>query len=429
MLISESYQKQNQELHNRMESYGVTAHVFVDTVRALADGLKTNDILDYGCGKGLLKKGLGNEYKVKEYDPGIIGKERAPIKADIVVCIDVLEHIEPDCIDNVLADIASLATKNVFLTIHSGPAKKSLSDGRNAHLIQKDWAWWKAKLQKHFTLEQVDSKRLTEKNKEFIVFGRAYRSMECSEVDKINDIDDHKDALRVFIGHDPRQEVSYTAARLSIERTTQHRVSIEKCSMYNLPMKRSGLTPFTYARFMVPWMSNYEGWSVFMDADIMLREDISELFSKANDKYKVMVAKGAKKFEWAAVMLFNNAKCKDLTPEFIESGDKLHGISWAKDNEIGDIGKEWNHLVGYDTPNPHAKLVHFTQGVPAFPETEDCEFAQEWQMITNKSVQTRPWIELMGSSVHAAHLEDGRVVPKYKADQMVQEGHLKLVNS
>ena len=58
-------------------------------------------------------------------------------KADLVCCIDVLEHIEPELIDNVIFDLSTIVIKFGFFSIHQGPAGKILLDGRNAHLIQK----------------------------------------------------------------------------------------------------------------------------------------------------------------------------------------------------------------------------------------------------------------------------------------------------
>jgi hypothetical protein len=102
-------------------------------------------------------------------------------------------------------------------------------------------------------------------------------------------------------------------------------------------------------------------------------------------------------FERPSVMLFNCAECKRLTPEYIETG-KPQSFDWA--DAIGHLPKEWNHLVGYDPPGP-AKLVHFTQGIPCFPETQQDEYAAEWQAAMQSLASTVPWAEIMGNSVHA----------------------------
>lgn len=224
------------------------------------------------------------------------------------------------------------------------------------------------------------------------------------------------EVLKVFIGYDHRQSVSYNVLQQSIFRNSSKPVSITALVIDQLPIKRTGLTPFTFSRFLVPYLCHYEGWALFLDSDILVKGDIAELFSLADDKYTVMVSKNEKRFEWASVMLFNCDKCKVLTPEYIEKADGLHGINWAKEEEIGDLPREWNHLVGYDKPREEPKLIHYTQGNPCFPETIDSEHAQAWHdehRITNSAI---PWFELMGHSVHAAQLPNGQIVPKYKVE-------------
>jgi hypothetical protein len=134
-----------------------------------------------------------------------------------------------------------------------------------------------------------------------------------------------------------------------------------------------------------------------MDADIVVKGDIKELFDSA-DGSAVQVMKAQPKFEWASVMLFNNEKCKGLTPEVIESHPDLFSLDWASD--VGEIPDEFNHCVGYQKPKK-AKLYHYTQGIPCWHETkglpEDKEWLEEAQLIT----KTVSWKELMGNSVHA----------------------------
>lgn len=220
--------------------------------------------------------------------------------------------------------------------------------------------------------------------------------------------------LRVFIGFDPRQPVSYNVLQQSIFSRSSKPVSITPLVIEQLPVTRTGLTPFTFTRFLVPWLCDYQGWALFLDIDMLVKGDIAELFHYADDNYAVMVSKNEMRFEWASAMLFNCAKCQILTPEYIDDKNNtgLHVLNWAKPEEIGDFPREWNHLVGYDKPRNDAKLIHFTQGVPCFPETiEFSEYANDWHTehrILNASV---PWLELMGNSVHAKQV-DGRIVPK-----------------
>lgn len=210
--------------------------------------------------------------------------------------------------------------------------------------------------------------------------------------------------LRVFIGYDHRQPVSYSTLCHSIIKHCTKPVSITPLVLQTLPVQRQGLTPFTFSRFLVPWLCGYEGLALFLDIDIMLRGDLAELFALADDKSAVYVSKSKLRYEWASVMLFDCAKCKMLTPEHVERGEDLHTIGWTK--HIGELPGAWNHLVGYDTPNPNAKLVHFTQGVPLFPETAGSEHGAEWRYMAEEAASSVPWETLMGRSVHAAPVRE-----------------------
>lgn len=152
MLISPDYAEANASLHATNPRYGAFGSRWADTVRALAERSGSRDLLDYGCGKGSLANALA-DLEVHEYDPGVPGKEALPGPADLVVCTDVLEHIEPTCIEEVLAHIASLARRAAFLNISTRPAAKSLADGRNAHLIVQDADWWRGMVDKVFEVD------------------------------------------------------------------------------------------------------------------------------------------------------------------------------------------------------------------------------------------------------------------------------------
>lgn len=220
--------------------------------------------------------------------------------------------------------------------------------------------------------------------------------------------------LRVFIGYDPRQPISLNVLQSSIYRKSSKPVAITPLVLETLPLKRQGLTPFTYSRFLVPYLCDYQGWALFLDADIILMDDIAKLFELRDERFAVMVSKNSIKFEWASVMLFNCAKCQVLTPEFIETAPKLHDCSFVDESLIGDLPREWNHLCGYDEPRANPKLIHYTQGVPAFKETFDCEHSEAWFQEHQNMNSVKSWMELMGGSVHAAELPDGTKVPRYK---------------
>jgi len=152
-LISAEYARLNEQLHRDNLAYGVGGGKHAPVVLKLSESLKTTSILDYGAGKGFLAKEL--PFPIWEFDPAIPSKSEPPRPADIVVCTDVLEHIEPERLLFVLDDIRRCVKKVGYLVIHTGPASKCLADGRNAHLIQQPLAWWRQQLELFFTIGQV----------------------------------------------------------------------------------------------------------------------------------------------------------------------------------------------------------------------------------------------------------------------------------
>jgi 2-polyprenyl-3-methyl-5-hydroxy-6-metoxy-1,4-benzoquinol methylase len=148
-LISSEYRAQNMMLHEGKGKWGASGHKYYEAVMAFATELKAKHILDYGCGRGTLRKKLGKvgfHTTLYEYDPAVFTRSRLPPPCDLVVCTDVLEHIEPDKLKAVLRHIASLAKKGIFLSIATRPANKILPDGRNAHLIIEDTPWWRTRV-------------------------------------------------------------------------------------------------------------------------------------------------------------------------------------------------------------------------------------------------------------------------------------------
>ena len=211
--------------------------------------------------------------------------------------------------------------------------------------------------------------------------------------------------IKVFIGYDPREAVACSVLAHSIHA----RASVPVCIAPLMLSELKGLmtrerhplqsTDFSFSRFLTPYLSDYAGWSIFMDCDMLVLDDIARLYALRDERYAVMVVKHDhvpkedKKFldqpqtpyqkkNWSSVMLFNNEKCRALTPAFINtaSGLELHQFKWlAGDELIGEIPPRWNHLVGYSPPQPGAALVHYTLGGPYFDEYRDCEYAEEWR--------------------------------------------------
>lgn len=220
--------------------------------------------------------------------------------------------------------------------------------------------------------------------------------------------------LKIFIGYDPRQACSYTVLQHSIIARASVPVSIIPLIKGTLPVDREGLTPFTWSRFLVPWLCNYEGLALFLDADMLCQADIKELFDIAkweSDK-AAWVVQNEKRFEWASLIMFNCAKCHVLTPEYIETASGLHGMKFIEPDQLGAFPAEWNHLVGYDEPIEKPKLIHFTQGVPRFPETRNCLFADRWFVDFNAAGDAGTWVDIMGTSVHAVKVNRVETIPR-----------------
>jgi hypothetical protein len=165
--------------------------------------------------------------------------------------------------------------------------------------------------------------------------------------------------LRVFIGYDPRQPLAYNVLQHSIIRHASQPISICPLVLSQLPIKRRGLTEFTYSRFLVPYLCGFKGKALFLDADMAVTGDIAELFAlETMDAVSVM--QDQPEFEWASAMLFNCGACRMLTPEFIDdTKNKLFDLAWAP--YVGKLPPEWNHCVSYAEPK-EAKLYHYTHG-------------------------------------------------------------------
>lgn len=210
--------------------------------------------------------------------------------------------------------------------------------------------------------------------------------------------------IRVFVGYDPRETVAYNVLAHSILVRASRPVSISPLALSQLDgimtRERHPLqsTDFSFSRFLTPYLSDFSGWSIFTDCDMLVLDDIAKLYDLRDDRYAVMVVKHQhtpredikfldqpqskyEKKNWSSVMLFNNVRCSALTPDYVNraSGLELHQFKWLGDDGlIGELPHCWNHLVGYDAPRPGMSLVHYTLGGPYFDEYRDCEYSKEW---------------------------------------------------
>lgn len=172
MLISPEYQAQQRQLHAERDDYGVASLTYAPIVSTYCNKLGITHLLDYGCGKCRLFGALKVDHKMtlQAYDPGIEEHSDRPIPSQMVTCIDVLEHIEPDNLDDVLDDLAALTLEVGLFSVNTAPAAKVLSDGRNAHLIQQPMEWWLPKLWSRFDLQMVQ--KMDEANFFVVVYSR-----------------------------------------------------------------------------------------------------------------------------------------------------------------------------------------------------------------------------------------------------------------
>lgn len=210
--------------------------------------------------------------------------------------------------------------------------------------------------------------------------------------------------IPIFIGYDPREAIAYHVCCNSIIRLASRPVSLNPLALNILEgyheTHNDGSNHFIYSRFLVPHLMNYQGWAIFVDGDMILREDIAELWNLRDQSCAVQVVKhnyktrlstkylGSKNEDypcknWSSVILWNCAHEKNriLTPEFIQSatGAQLHRFTWLDHNtDVGELPIEWNWLPDEFGENNQAKLLHYTLGTPSFHEFADTPQASEW---------------------------------------------------
>lgn len=207
--------------------------------------------------------------------------------------------------------------------------------------------------------------------------------------------------ITICIGFDPKEAIAYHVLCHSILSRASEPVCFIPINKTNIPEFTRGMedgsTEFSFSRFLTPFLSGYTGRSIYLDCDMLVLCDIAEIFDHYNLKADVSVVKHdyipktRRKFRgniqqvypkknWSSLMVFcNHTKaCWSLKPEIVNTatGRYLHQFEWAED--VGELPKEWNHLVGECEPNPDAKIVHFTLGIPSLKGYEDQEYSDEW---------------------------------------------------
>lgn len=226
---------------------------------------------------------------------------------------------------------------------------------------------------------------------------------------------------KVYIGYDAREDIVYQVCKHSILSRSKD-ISVEPLKLNELREKKLywrdedklGSTEFTFSRFLIPELNNFNGWALFCDCDLLFLEDVDQLFNLADDKYAVMCVqhdytpKEGKKMDgkiqsiyprknWSSVVLWNcsHPSNRQVNKKLINdpntTGKYLHRFSWLSNEEIGSIPLNWNWLVGwYNEPADGVpSALHFTEGGPWFENYRYCNYHQNWKEELNKMMSSK----------------------------------------
>jgi hypothetical protein len=209
--------------------------------------------------------------------------------------------------------------------------------------------------------------------------------------------------IPIFIGYDKREAAAYHVCANSIIRNATSPISLNPLSLNLLKgyeeKHSDGSNHFIYSRFLIPHLMGYKGWAIFMDGDMILRDDITKLWDMRDESKAVMVVKhdyktrmtekylGSKnenypRKNWSSVILWNcgHEENRIVTTDFVSNatGAQVHRFTWLEDSLIGELPIEWNWLPDEFGKNEDAKLLHFTLGTPCFHDFADSPMAEEW---------------------------------------------------
>ena len=166
--ISEEYRQLNAELHKTNKVFGNGRNKWMPCIKQIAREVSIKTVLDYGCGKGNLVEALRKVgFVVEGYDPAVAKYEAIPESgSDLVVCCDVLEHVEEEFVEDVLDRLKELSSTAFFAVIAMRPSNKILSDGRNTHITLFPSEKWMELLQSRFP----EGSRISYRNKNKLIF-------------------------------------------------------------------------------------------------------------------------------------------------------------------------------------------------------------------------------------------------------------------
>ena len=201
--------------------------------------------------------------------------------------------------------------------------------------------------------------------------------------------------LKIFIGYDSRHNdatnVCHNSILETLDKRERDKVEIIHLDTSKIPgwerEYKNQSTEFSYSRFLVPYLSDYKGISIFVDDDFIFRKNplVLALFLTHNHSVACVKHDFEKKFDtkfngekdvwypkklWSSLMVFNNSHpdCKKLTLDSVqrESGKFLHQFEWTNDSKIADLPAKWNWCEGYhDVMDAHKSLgLHWTRGGP-----------------------------------------------------------------
>jgi hypothetical protein len=216
-------------------------------------------------------------------------------------------------------------------------------------------------------------------------------------------------AVKIFVGWDSGEPEAYDVCRSSLIRHASTALEIVPIiqqdlrgqSLYSREADPLASTEFTYTRFLVPHLVNFQGWAVFCDCDFLWTRDVSDLYACRDDRFAVMCVQHNyqptenlkmngqtqttyPRKNWSSLMLLNcnHPATRRLTVDRVntESGAYLHRFQWAKDTEIGALDPTWNWLEGWNTPKQDGLpgAIHYTRGGPWFENWQDVDYADLW---------------------------------------------------